>query len=60
MDEWPAARGEHAVIQKGVSDRRSAAYGARVELALGAFGWKVAAGDRVAVTEYKQGRVRLA
>jgi len=43
-----------------VSDRRSAAYGARVELALGAFGWKVAAGDRFAVTEYKQGRVRLA
>lgn len=43
-----------------MSCRRSAAYGARVDLALGAFNWKVAAGDRVAVTEYKQGRARLA
>lgn len=60
MDEWPAARGENAVMQKGVSYRRVVGYNACVELALGAFHWKVAAGDRVAVTEYEQGRIRLA
>lgn len=60
MDEWPAARGQNAVMRQGVSYRRSTAYGARVERALGAFYWRVAAGDRVAVTEYQHGRIRLA
>jgi hypothetical protein len=35
-------------------------YTARVELALGAFNWKVAVGDTVRVSEYQQGQIRLA
>ena len=60
VDEWPAVAGAAAVRLDGVAYTHLYDYGARVELALGAFNWKVAAGERVRVSEYQQGQARLA
>jgi uncharacterized protein (DUF983 family) len=64
MDEWPAegsaAAGAAAVRLDGAAYTHLYDYTARVELALGAFHWKVAAGDTVRVSEYEHGQVRLA
>jgi hypothetical protein len=60
MDEWPAAVGAAAVRLDGAAYTHLYDYTARVELALGAFNWKVAAGDTVRVSEYQHGQVRLA
>lgn len=60
MDEWPAAAGAGAVRLDGAAYTKLYDYTARVELALGAFNWKVAVGDTVRVSEYQQGQVRLA
>jgi ribosomal protein S27E len=60
MDEWPAMRGTAAAKLKGVAYTHLYDYNARVDLALGAFHWRVAAGDSVAVAEYQQGKIRLA
>jgi hypothetical protein len=60
MDEWPAAAGAAAVRLDGAAYTHLYDYTARVELALGAFNWKVAVGDSVRVSEYQHGQVRLA
>jgi uncharacterized protein (DUF983 family) len=60
MDEWPAAAGAAAVRLDGAAYTHLYDYTARVELALGAFNWKVAAGDTVRVSEYQHGQTRLA
>jgi uncharacterized protein (DUF983 family) len=60
MDEWPAAAGASAVRLDGAAYTHLYDYAARVELALGAFNWKVAAGDTVRVSEYQHGQQRLA
>lgn len=60
MDEWPPAPGASAVRLKNVAYTHLYDYTARVDLALGAFNWRVAAGDTVRVAEYQQGQVRLA
>jgi uncharacterized protein (DUF983 family) len=61
MDEWPAAAaGASAVKLDGAAYTHLYDYTAKVELALGAFNWKVAAGDTVRVSEYQHGQQRLA
>jgi hypothetical protein len=60
MDQWPAAAGAVAVRLDRAAYTHLYNYTARVELALGAFNWKVAAGDTVRVAEYQHGPVRLA
>ncbi|MFC5548694.1 DUF4178 domain-containing protein [Massilia aerilata] len=60
MDDWPAAAGSSSVRLDGAAYTHLYDYTARVELALGAFNWKVAAGDSVRVSEYQQGQTRLA
>jgi hypothetical protein len=60
MDEWPAEAGAVAVRLDGATYTHLYNYTARVELALGAFNWKVAAGDTVRVSEYQHGQTRLA
>ena len=60
MAEWPAAAGAAAVRLDGAAYTHLYDYTARVELALGAFNWKVAVGDTVRVSEYQHGQVRLA
>jgi uncharacterized protein (DUF983 family) len=60
MDEWPAAAGAAAVRLDGAAYTHLYDYTARVELAIGAFNWKVAAGESVRVSEYKHGQTRLA
>jgi hypothetical protein len=60
IDEWPAAAGTAAVRLDGATYTHLYDYTATVELALGAFNWKVAAGDSVRVSEYQEGQRRLA
>jgi hypothetical protein len=60
MDEWPTAANTSAARLDGVSYTHLVDYTARVELALGAFNWKVTAGDTVRVAEYQHGQSRLA
>lgn len=60
IDEWPAAVGAVSVRLDRVAYTRLYDYTARVELALGAFNWRVAAGDTVRVSEYQHGPTRLA
>jgi ribosomal protein S27E len=60
MDEWPAEAGAVAVRLDRVAYTHLYDYTARVELALGAFNWKVVAGDTARVSEYQQGPTRLA
>jgi hypothetical protein len=60
LDVWPTEAGTSAVRLDGAAYTHLYDYTAKVELALGAFNWKVAAGDTVRVSEYQQGQVRLA
>lgn len=60
IDNWPAAAGAVAVRLDGAAYTHLYDYTARVELALGAFNWRVAAGDTVRVSEYQFNRSRLA
>lgn len=60
LDTWPTEAGTSAVRLDGAAYTHLYDYKAKVELALGAFNWKVAAGDTVRVSEYQQGQVRLA
>lgn len=60
MDHWPAPVGAVAVRLDRVAYTHLYDYTARVELALGAFNWRVAVGDTVRVAEYQSGPIRLA
>ena len=60
MDNWPAAAGAVAVKFDRATYTKLYDYSARVELAVGAFHWKVAVGDRALVSEYQHGPSRLA
>jgi endogenous inhibitor of DNA gyrase (YacG/DUF329 family) len=60
MDAWPEQATERLVRIKQVGYKRVADYEARVVWVAGAFNWRVAVGDVVRVTEYEEGRTRLA
>jgi hypothetical protein len=60
IDNWPVPAGAAAVKLDGAAYTHLYDYTARVELAVGAFNWKVAAGDTVRVSEYRHGQTRLA
>jgi len=60
LDNWPAWDGAgHASIDH-VNFTQSSLYNARVTFAAGAFNWRVNVGDRVQVTEFSAGNIRLA
>ncbi|QJE02142.1 DUF4178 domain-containing protein [Massilia forsythiae] len=59
MDTWPGTAGAVAVRLDGAAFTLMYQYRARVELALGAFHWRVRAGDTVQVSEYRHGQASL-
>lgn len=60
MDEWPEQVAGPQVKLRQIAYKRLYDYRARVVYAAGAFNWRVAVGDACRVTEYEQGRTRLA
>lgn len=59
LDDWPGVGGNGAALGS-VRYVQQAQYQARVDFAVGAFTWRVAAGDTCAVVEYKHGSASLA
>jgi hypothetical protein len=60
LDRWPDWDGAgHASIDR-VNFAQSSQYNARVTFAAGSFNWRVNVGDRVQVTEFAAGNMRLA
>lgn len=59
MDTWPAAAGAAAVRQDRVAFTKLYDYPSTIDLALGAFYWQAAVGDKVTVSEYQHGPTRL-
>jgi hypothetical protein len=62
MDTWPEAGSfeDLSVTVERVAFRRLYVYTARVDYVAGAFNWRVSVGDKVRVSEYESGQVRLA
>lgn len=60
QDLWPQWDGGPVATVGDKQFRQIAEYPATVVFAIGAFNWKVSAGDQVNVTEFEVGRARLA
>ena len=60
QDLWPQWDGGPVATLGDKQFRQIADYPATVDYAIGAFNWKVCAGDTVQVTEFEVGRARLA
>jgi len=59
MDEWPSRESDAQVRLGSTPYSQVERYHARVDHVLGAFNWRVFAGDEARVTEYEHGGIRL-
>jgi ribosomal protein S27E len=59
MDAWPEGGGNGVALDR-IAYRHLYDYTARVELAAGAFNWRVSRGDSCRVSEFESGTTRLA
>ncbi|MDB5813929.1 MAG: hypothetical protein JWN23_1046 [Rhodocyclales bacterium] len=59
LDEWPEAAGNGQLRLRGQVFSKLYDYGAEVIWAAGAFNWRVHIGDRVSISDFKQGNMTL-
>ena len=60
LERWPAWDGAGHARLDGSNYAQTSQYGAQVLFAIGSFNWRVSVGDRVQVSEYASGRLKLA